>query len=106
MTGYMYILECVDNSFYVGSTYDLIKRVQQHQNGEGSNYTKERLPVKLVYYEEFDSVKDAYEREKQIQGWTRAKKIALMKKNIKQLKLLAECKNSSTHKRNITKPDS
>jgi len=74
MKGYMYILECVDQSFYVGSTYDLIMRCEQHQRGEGSNYTKERLPVKLIYYEEFDSVSEAFQREKQIQGWTRAKK--------------------------------
>src|SRR4051812_30183295 len=105
MIGYMYILECVDNSLYVGSTYDLILRYQQHQNGEGSNYTKDKLPVKLVYYEVFDSVKDAYEREKQIQGWSRAKKIALMQKDISKLKLLAECQNSSTHKKNISPPD-
>jgi putative endonuclease len=74
MKGYMYILECIDNSFYVGSTNDLICRFQQHQNGEGSNYTKDRLPVKLIYYEEYDLVSDAFKREKQIQGWSRAKK--------------------------------
>jgi putative endonuclease len=98
MKGYMYILECIDDSFYVGSTYDLIMRFDQHQKGEGSNYTKVRLPVKLIYYEEFNTVKEAFQREKQIQGWTKAKKIALMKKNIKKLELLAQCQNHSHYK--------
>jgi putative endonuclease len=43
-------------------------------NGLGSNYTKRRLPVKLVYYEEFDHIGEAYRREKQIQKWSRKKK--------------------------------
>ncbi len=56
MSGYVYILRCEDDSFYTGSTDDLIRRIAQHQNGEGANYTKKRLPVKLVYYEEFDRI--------------------------------------------------
>ena len=56
MKGYMYILECADQSFYIGSTIDLIKRFNQHQTGQGSNHTMKRLPVKLVYYEEFEKV--------------------------------------------------
>ncbi len=68
MKGYMYILECVDQTFYVGSTNDLIKRLDQHQKGEGAHYTMKRLPVKLIYYEEFENVGEAFRREKQIQG--------------------------------------
>ena len=98
MKGYMYILECVDQSFYVGSTNELIFRFEQHQLGEGCNYTRERLPVKLVYYEEFESVKEAFEREKQVQRWSRRKKIALINKNVKELKLLAQCQNITHHK--------
>ncbi len=94
----MYILECADQTFYVGSTNDLIKRFNQHQKGEGANYTMKRLPVKLIYYEEFESVGEAFRREKQIQGWSRQKKMALIKKNIKELKLLAQCQNNSHHK--------
>jgi putative endonuclease len=104
MKGYMYILECADQSFYVGSTYDLVMRFMQHQSGEGSNFTKNRLPVKLIYYEEFDSVGDAFRREKQIQGWSRAKKISLIKKNIKNLILLSQFQNHSHYKN--YKPDS
>jgi putative endonuclease len=75
----MYILECSDGSYYTGSTKDLELRILQHQNGEGANYTKSRLPVKLVYYEEFERIDLAFYREKQVQGWSRKKKIALIK---------------------------
>ena len=51
--GYMYILECADGSYYTGSTKDLERRLSEDQNSHGANYTKYRLPVKLVYVEEF-----------------------------------------------------
>jgi putative endonuclease len=78
MTCYCYILECADGSYYTGSTKYLEKRLQQHQNREGANHTKKRLPVKLVYVELFDRIDEAFYREKQIQGWSRAKKEALI----------------------------
>jgi putative endonuclease len=78
MTCYCYILECSDGSYYTGSTKNLELRLQQHQNGEGANHTKKRLPVKLVYVELFDRIDEAFYREKQIQGWSRAKKEALI----------------------------
>ena len=74
----MYILECCDNSYYVGSTKDLKRRLSQHQDGIGSNYTSKRLPVKLVYCEEYDRVDEAFYREKQVQGWSRRKREALI----------------------------
>lgn len=46
----MYILLCADGSYYTGSTNDLERRILQHQAGEGSNHTKKRLPVKLIYF--------------------------------------------------------
>jgi putative endonuclease len=70
---HMYILECADGSYYTGSTWNLEKRLWEHQNGEGSNHTKKRLPVKLAYCEYYERVEDAYNREKQIQGWSRKK---------------------------------
>ena len=76
--GWMYILECADGSYYTGSTNNLEMRLQQHQNGEGANHTKKRLPVKLVYFEEFDRIDKAFYREKQVQGWRRKKKEALI----------------------------
>jgi putative endonuclease len=96
--GYMYILECYDGSFYTGSTIDLDERMRQHQKGRGANHTKKRLPVKLIYYEEFNSISKAFYREKQIQGWSRDKKIALIERNFKDLSKLAECQNESHHK--------
>lgn len=62
----MYILECVDKTYYVGSTNNLELRLTQHQNGEGANHTKKRLPAKLIYYEEFQRIDFAFYREKQV----------------------------------------
>ena len=77
-TGWIYILECSDESYYTGSTIDLARRFIEHQNGEGANHTKKRLPVKLVYCEKYNHVAIAFRREKQIQGWSRVKKEALI----------------------------
>ncbi len=85
MPSYMYILECADGSYYTGSTWNLEKRLWQHQNGEGANYTKKRLPVKLVYCEPYDRVEDAFRREKQVQGWSRRKKKVLIEGNSEKL---------------------
>ena len=83
--GYVYILECSDGSYYTGSTIDLEQRLQHHQAGEGASYTKVRLPVKLVYSEEFDRVDVAFDREKQIQGWSHKKKKALIEDRLNDL---------------------
>ena len=74
----MYILLCSDNSYYTGSTWNLEKRLWDHQQGLGSAYTKKRLPVTLAYCEEYDRILDAYQREKEIQKWSRRKKEALI----------------------------
>jgi putative endonuclease len=91
----MYILECADNSFYTGSTKDLELRLAQHQAGMGANHTKRRLPVTLVYFEEYQRIDEAFYREKQIQGWSRKKKKALINKTPEKLHGLAECQNDS-----------
>ncbi len=93
--GYMYMLQCRDGSFYTGSTKELALRIAQHKNGEGANFTSKNLPVKLVYYETFDRIDEAFAREKQIQKWSRAKKIALIKGDIEKLKQLS--KNRTDH---------
>lgn len=95
MKGYVYILECSDGSYYTGSTIDLDKRLKEHQDGRGANHTKKRLPIKLVYVEEYLSIAKAFEREKQIQGWSRAKKEALVNGEFQVLPDLAECKNET-----------
>lgn len=81
----MYILQCADGSYYTGSTKDLEKRLAEHQNGEGANHTKKRLPVELLYYEKYDRIDTAFYREKQVQGWSRAKKKALMRGDVEAL---------------------
>ncbi len=86
---WVYILECADGSFYTGSTIDLEARLWQHQNGEGANFTRRHLPVKLVFAEESDSVELAFHREKQIQGWSRAKKRALIDSDFARIQALS-----------------
>ncbi len=94
-TSYTYILKCADNTYYTGSTKDLYRRLQQHQTGEGAIYTRLRLPVELIYFETFKRIDHAFEREKQIQGWGRKKKEALMARQIDLLRELATCKNET-----------
>jgi len=89
---WMYILKCADDSYYVGSTKNLELRFAQHQSGKGSRYTSGRLPVELVYGEEYDRVADAYAREKQIQNWSRAKRKALINGDVEALPQFAKKK--------------
>ena len=103
MKGYIYILQCSDNSFYTGSTNNLEVRLAQHQNGEGANYTKKRLPVKLVFSQEYERIDEAFYAEKQVQGWSRKKKQALINGDFDKLPELAQCQNES-HSRNATLP--
>ncbi len=86
---YTYILKCVDNSYYTGSTKNLEQRLWQHQNGQGAYHTKIRLPVTLVYVEHYDRVEEAFAREKQIQGWSRRKKEALIEGDMDALRCLS-----------------
>ncbi|MDK2982286.1 MAG: putative endonuclease [Chloroflexota bacterium] len=82
---YTYILKCADGTFYIGSTRNLEKRVWDHQNRQGGKYTRKRLPVELVYCEEHQHIGEAYQREKQIQGWSHKKKQALISGDLNQL---------------------
>ena len=99
MKGYMYILLCANGQCYTGSTNDLNRRLAEHQNGEGANFTKKHLPVELVYFEEFQRIDEAFYREKQVQGWSRRKKEAMINSEHYKLHDLSECKNE-THFRN------
>ena len=87
---FAYMLRCSDDSFYVGSCRDLYFRLWEHQEGLGSVYTRARLPVELVWFEEFDRIDDAFAREKQVQNWSRAKRIALFERRYEDLPELAE----------------
>lgn len=94
---YVYILKCKDNSLYVGSTFDMDLQLLQHQSGEGANYTKNKLPVELVYIELYDRIDIAFEREHQLKKWCRAKKQALIDENYEKLHELAKCNNITSH---------
>ncbi|MFC1721960.1 GIY-YIG nuclease family protein [Patescibacteria group bacterium] len=76
---YVYILRCRGNKLYVGFTSNLRKRVDNHQSGNGCIFTKNRRPIKLVYFEIFDEFMRAKSRENQIKGWRRVKKENLIK---------------------------
>jgi putative endonuclease len=95
MIGYMYILECSDGSYYTGSTKNLEKRLWEHENFQGANYTRKKHPSRLVYVEEYPRIDEAFYREKQVQGWSHAKKKALIEKKPHSLHELAICKNKS-----------
>lgn len=77
---YVYILKCNDDSLYTGWTNDLKKRIKVHSNGKGAKYTKARLPVELVYFEEFDDKISAMKREYAIKQLKRKEKLELIKK--------------------------
>ena len=76
---YTYILECSDGSFYTGWTNKLEKRINCHNKGKGAKYTRGRLPLKLVYFEEFIEKRDAQKREYVIKHLTRNDKLNLIK---------------------------
>jgi putative endonuclease len=86
-----YILECADGTLYVGSTYDLERRVSEHNLGLGAAYTRlrRRRPVSLAWAGEFGRIEDAFRYEKQIQGWSRAKRMALIEGRLDELPDLA-----------------
>ena len=75
---YTYIVECADGSLYTGWTYDLEKRMESHNSGKGSKYTRSRLPVKLVYYEIKADKIEAMKREYAIKRLTRKDKLLLI----------------------------
>lgn len=75
---YVYILCCSDRTLYTGWTNDLKKRLKSHNDGTGAKYTRNRLPVELVYYETFASKQEAMKREYQIKHMTRQEKLSLI----------------------------
>ncbi|GAA3566204.1 GIY-YIG nuclease family protein [Snuella lapsa] len=83
---YVYILECSDASYYIGITSNLSKRLYEHNRGvDISSYTYSRKPVQLKWYAEFTDVNLAIEKEKQLKGWSRRKKKALIDKDWEKL---------------------
>jgi len=90
---YVYILQCADGSYYIGITSDQERRLNEHNEGIDPNcYTYIRRPVELKYFEHFTEVMQAIAREKQLKGWSRKKKEALMNGNFESLKELSKKK--------------
>ena len=97
---YVYILKCADDSYYTGVTNNLERRLAEHNSGANScSYTSTRRPVEIVFWFEFNDVKQAIAFEKQVKGWSRKKKEAIIEGRWEDLKILAECQNAS-HYRN------
>ncbi|MCL1663950.1 GIY-YIG nuclease family protein [Elizabethkingia ursingii] len=81
-TYYVYIVKCLDNSYYTGMTNNLTRRIDEHNEGNNpESYTYTRRPVKLVFYSEFNEVEQAIAFEKQVKGWSRKKKEAIINDN-------------------------
>ena len=81
MSYYFYLARCNDSSLYSGSCRDLLQREQMHNSGKGAKYTRSRLPIKIVYSEEFATQSEALKREAEVKKWTKQAKEELVQKN-------------------------
>ncbi len=101
---YVYILKCSDGSYYVGSTTDLDRRLWEHQNGLYKGYTSSRLPVELVFSSDFPTEHEAFVFERQVKGWSRAKKQALIRGDWEGIHAVVrkERRERETRKRNAS----
>jgi putative endonuclease len=79
MTYFVYILECSDRTLYTGIAKDIEKRIEQHESGNGSKYVRSRLPVKLVFSQDFGSRSEALKAEIMIKGLSRLEKERLIR---------------------------
>ena len=93
---WVYILRCADKSYYTGHTDNLNKRIADHQTGEKEGYTSTRLPVTLVFADEFPTREEALACERQIKGWSRKKKEAMLRGDWAEVSRLACRKRPST----------
>jgi predicted GIY-YIG superfamily endonuclease len=89
---FVYLLQCSDGSFYTGHTDDLEKRLYEHQMNYYECYTSTRLPVSLVFYMTFCSRSEALAAERQIKGWSRIKKQALIEGNFNKICTLSRAR--------------
>jgi len=91
---HVYVLKCADKSYYTGITNDLERRISEHQAGlHQRSFTYKRRPVTLVFVQTFQQVTDAISFEKQVKGWSRAKKEALFENDYERLIHLARSRN-------------
>ena len=89
MSFHVYILRCADASYYVGHTDNLEKRLAEHHHGGITVYTRKRRPLTLLFTEKFADREQALAAERQIKGWSRSKKEALINGNWQRLRALA-----------------
>ncbi len=89
MSFWVYILRCADNLYYTGHTDNLEERIAKHRSGEIEGYTSTRLPLRLLFSEEFPTREEALACERQIKGWGRRKKEALMRGDWAEVSRLA-----------------
>lgn len=82
---YTYIVECNDGTYYTGYTPDIERRVKLHNAGRGAKYTRDRRPVKLIWFKEYRYFKPAFMEERRIKGLTRREKEVLIKKERKKM---------------------
>jgi len=95
---YLYLIECNDNTYYIGVTNDLSRRLIEHQDGLSLNsYTHNRRPIKLKYYLEFDKMSEAIFYEKRLKKWSKAKKEAFFKREWDLLRELSKCKKNNSN---------
>lgn len=88
-----YLLRCADGSYYTGHTDDLPRRIAEHQSGLFTGYTYKRRPIEIVWSDAFQTRDDAKAAERQIKGWTRAKKEALIASDWNRISELARCRS-------------
>ena len=101
---FVYILRCADSSYYVGHAEDLEARIHLHNSERAAAWTSVRRPVTLVYTEPFGNRLDAIRRERQLKGWSRAKKDALVEGNLTGLKLLSASRSQHPPALQVDRP--
>lgn len=79
---FIYIVKCKDETYYTGYTTNIEKRIKAHNEGKGAKYTRSRLPVKLVYWEQYEEKTQALKREYAIKQLTRKQKQQLIRRSI------------------------
>ena len=79
---FVYVVQCADSTYYIGISNDVQKRIDDHNSGKGAKYTQGRLPVKLIYQEEYPDRSTASKREAELKSWPRKKKEQLIKRKL------------------------
>src|ERR1044071_5890021 len=96
MSFYVYIVRCADNSYYTGHTDNLEERIAKHQSGQIEGFTSRRLPVAVLFSEDFSTREEALACERQIKGWSRKKKEALIRGDWVEVSRLARHRHPSS----------